>query len=236
MARSLPCAFACALAVLLAGCLGGQPRRATAPEGRGGGVEAGEPLLMGREAGRKDDKWSVDAMLPRSGDPARPNVKVELSVVDVRSSRGLFVSAGVRGSLVRGVVNLRATLSARSRSGRARSRSAQMIVVQAGHVGTIQVSRQLGPFVGPHNALSVFVAGVDANGAVDLDIAPYTSTTSVPGEQLHGATRVRVLPGQAVVVGGLSSSYDAEGRSLGGYRGASGSRETLVLLSVDVLG
>src|SRR5690606_37423385 len=105
-----------------------------------------------------------DAALPRSGDPTRPNVKVELTTLDVVSSRGLFVRAAARGSVVRGVVNVRAALSAGAGQARARSRTATFVVVQAGRAATIALTDEARRWCGPWAALHVEVVRASVDG------------------------------------------------------------------------
>jgi hypothetical protein len=218
------------IASLLAsvGCVGGEPRR---PERKS---PYGEPDY-GDGPARDEDRWSVDAHLPRSGDPAHPNVKEELSVVDVRSSDDLFVGGAVRGTVVRGIVRTRAVFAAGARSGRASSRTASFIVVQAGRSGQIQMTREARMCVGTYQGLWVHVVSAGPEG-VELSLDPYVSPTARPGEHVSGAGTFRLAPGQSAVIGGFEGSRQAERRTWGSYGSSSSSQNTLVLLSVDVLG
>lgn len=216
---------------LLTGCVGGEPRRPGGSEPRRIEPEYGaerEPV------GAEPDPFDVDAMLPRSGDPARPNVKVELTVVDVVSSRGLSVRAGVRGSVVRGVVSARGSLSARGGEARARSRSSTFVVVQAGRAGTITLTDDARRWCGPYAGLHVHVVAASREG-VTLALGPYVSQTAARGEVVEGATEVTLGPGEAVLLGGSSSSDEREARGLGRHDERSEARDLLVLLQVDVL-
>lgn len=219
------------LLVALAGCVGGEPRRPGGSELRRIEPEYGPD----RRAAAEPDPWSVDAALPRSGDPTRPNVKVELTTLDVVSTRGLFVRAGVRGSIVRGIVNVRAALAAGAGETRARSRTATFVIVQAGRAGAIALTddgrRWCGPWAGLH--VEVLRAGPEG---VHLALAPYVAPTARPGEVVEGATEVTLQPGEAVLLGGSSSDDARETRGTGGYAERAERRELLVLLQVDVLG
>lgn len=216
---------------LLAGCVGGEPRRPGGPEPRRIEPEYGAERGPAEE---RDDRFDLDAALPRSGDPARPNVKVELTVIDVISARGLSVGAGVRGSVVRGVVDLRASLSAGGGEARARSRSSTFIVVQAGRAGTLTLTDDARRWCGPYAGLHVHVLGASAEG-VTLALGPYASQTAVRGQVVEGATEVTLGPGEAVLLGGSSSSDEREGRGLGRHDERGEARDLVVLLQVDVL-
>ncbi|MCO5168994.1 MAG: hypothetical protein M9894_21850 [Planctomycetes bacterium] len=219
------------LVTLLPACAGGEPRRPGGGEPRRIEPEYGEA----RAARAEPDPFSVEAALPRSGDPARPNVKVELTVVDVLSERGLAVRAGVRGSVVRGVVNARAALSAGAGQARARTRSSTFIVVQAGRAGAISLTDEARRWLGPWAALEVHVLGAGPEG-VRLAVGPYVAPAARPGEVVAGGTEVTLAPGEAVLLGGASQRDDREARGLGGYAERSEARDLVVLLHVDVLG
>jgi hypothetical protein len=178
------------------------------------------------------DPWSVDAMLPRSGDPERPNVKVELSVLRTRSSRDLWVRGAVRGTVVRGVVNVRAALAASARASRQRSQTSAFVVVQEGREGLVQISHEARPYCGSWTGLAVFVHDATRDG-VDLMVEPYVGRT--PGEWVAAATTVRVGPGQALVIGGVESSDDREDRGWGLHDESSRREQVLILLQVEVL-
>lgn len=223
-------AVALALA-LVAGCVGGEPRRPGGSEPRRIEPEYGAE----REPARAEpDPFDIDAALPRSGDPARPNVKVELTVVDVVSSRGLSVRAGVRGSVVRGVVSARAALSASGGEARARSRSSTFIVVQAGRAGTLTLTDDARRWCGPYAGLHVHVVRASPEG-VTVALGPYVSETAVRGEVVEGAAEVSLGPGEAVLLGGSSSSQEGESRGLGRHDERAAARDLVVLLQVEVL-
>lgn len=225
------------LTLTLSGCMGGPPRNPErAQRARYSAYDDdGAYAASSATSARSEDRWSVEAMLPRSGDPQHPNVKVDLSVMDVRSHDALWVSAGVRGSIVRGVINLRAAFSAGSERGRHKSQATSFIVVQAGREGMIQFTQEARFSVGTYQGLRVLVHRASPEG-VDLELAPYVSPTTVRGEHVSGATRVTLAPGQGVVIGGFTQSRQSEHSGLGHRSGSSSQRETLVVLSVDVLG
>jgi hypothetical protein len=230
--RGAPGLALLSLALLLGGCVGGEPRRPGGPEPR-----RIEPELAPerRPAAVEPDPWSIEGALPRSGDPARPNVKVELTTLDVVSSRGLVVRAGARGSIVRGVVDVRAAVSASAGETRARSRTATFIVVQAGSAGSITLTDEARRWCGPWVGLHVEVLGASPAG-VRVAIAPYVSPTARRGEVVEGATEVTLQPGEAVLLGGSSTDDARETRGTGGFAERAERRELLVLLRVDVLG
>lgn len=236
-ARAAPLALT---ALLLAGCVGGDPHRPSDRQpGRepfGAPVELADPDRPGgdREARDRDDP--IVAALPRSGDPARPNVKVEVQVTDVASSDGLRLRAGVRGSLVRGVVNLRLVARGAAGSTRSRSQTSAFVVVQSGSVGSLWLSGDARRLAGVEG-LSVAVEWADAaSGEAEVAIAPYAAGTAVRGETIAGSTRVRVRRGEAVVIGGLSQRDARERRGTGRFDERRTRRDLLVLLVVDVLG
>lgn len=229
--------------VLLVGCAEAPPRNPN--DGDPTRTVAGAERTPSREEEPprpERDPWSIEAMLPRSGDPERPNVKVEVTTLEVASSRGLAVRGGVAGSVVRGVVDLRA--AGASREARARSSTSSFIVVQAGREGHLVVEDQARARIGlgPSQALWVHVVSAGLDG-VELEVAPVSRTTR-PGERVALATRVRVAPGEAVLLGGMSQRDEREGRAVGvDRRGgtatsgeASSRRELAVLLVVDVIG
>lgn len=220
--------LATALALLLTGCLGGEPRRPGGSEPRRIEPEYGEP----RQA--EPDPWSIDAELPRSGDPLRPNVKVELTVVDVASARELVVRGRVQGGVVRGVVDLRAAFEAGAREGRARSRTSTFIVVQAGRAGTLALSDDARRLCGPYAGLHVHVLGASEDG-VRVAIGAYAAPTAL-GDTVEGATEVTLAPGQAVLLGGTTEEDARESRGLGHHAEREGARQLIVVLQVDVLG
>lgn len=224
MRRLLP------LLLALSGCLGTPAHRPEEGRTRPPRPEPEEPR---RARPAAEDPWSIEAELPRSGDPARPNVKVELGVVDVVDARGLSVRASVRGSLVRGVLNLGGSVSGGSRQARARTRSSTFIVVQAGRSGLIQMFDEARALVGAYQALEVDVLSAGPDGA---RIALWAVSPGARGDRIGTATEVEVAPGQAVVLGGYEESREEESRGLGRHDEAGGSRQTLVLLTVDVLG
>ncbi|MEW5852907.1 MAG: hypothetical protein AB2A00_29260 [Myxococcota bacterium] len=188
-----------------------------------------------RETTPVDDEFSMERALPRSGDPARPNVKVELGVVDISSRAGVRIETTLAGGVVRGVVDLAAVVAAGAEDGRARSRTASFIVVQAGSTGSIMMSEQAQVLAGPYTGLQVTVLRASSD-EVELALAPFASTTSIPGEQLEGATQVTVRAGQALVLGGTSRQVQRRSGGLGGWSQEDSRRETLVLLMVHVLG
>ncbi len=227
----------------LAGCADPEPRNPN--EGDRTRTVSGAERTPSREEEpprAERDPWSIEAMLPRSGDPERPNVKVEVTTLEVASSRGLAVRGRVAGSIVHGVVDLRA--AGASGESRSRSSTSSFILVQAGSEGQLVVEDQARAWIGlgPTQALWVHVVSAGPDG-VELEVAPVSRTTR-PGERVALATRVRVAPGEAVLLGGLRQSEDREGRAVGvdrrGGTAASGEsssrRELAVLLVVDVIG
>ncbi len=223
--------------LLLAGCAESPPRNPN--EGDRTRTVSGAERTPSRDeepARTEQDPWSVDAMLPRSGDPERPNVKVEVTTLEVASARGLAVRSRVSGSVVRGVVNLRAAVSAAGGESRARSSTTSFIVVQAGHEAQLVVEDQARAWIGlgPTQALWVHVVSAGPDG-VELEVAPIARTTR-PGERVALGTRVRVAPGEAVLLGGASQSDERSTRSFGGASERESRRELAVLLVVDVIG
>jgi len=217
--------------LLLAGCVGGEPRRV---EQRGGGPFGAPVERAGDRRAVEGDP--IDAYLPRSGDPARPNVKVEVQTVDLVSSEGLRVRGGVRGSIVRGVVDLRASASGGAGSLRARNQTTTFVVVQAGSEGSIQLSAAARGLCG-YAGLRVRVVSADARtGEAEVALAPYVHPSAVRGQTVSGANRVRVRSGEALVIGGITSSEAHESRGIGRYSERRGSRRLMVLVKVDVLG
>src|SRR5438552_1931244 len=102
---------------LAAGCASGAAHKPVVPPHGEAPNDEGDALAGSREP----DPFDIDSALPRSGDPARPSVKVEVKVVDVVSDRGIAIRGGVRGSIVQGVLDLRAGIDAGAGSVRARS-------------------------------------------------------------------------------------------------------------------
>jgi hypothetical protein len=189
-----------------------------------------------RTGGARDrDRFSIEAALPRSGDPARPNVKAEVSVIEVARRGGLAVSGGARASVVRGVVKLSAVGRARSGSSKRRSTRTSFIVVQTGRTGLIQLSQDVYSYLGGYQSLEVEVLEASPE-RVRLALVPLVSLGRDNQERLALATEVTLAPGEAVVLGGLSQSESAERRGVGTYREREARREVVVLLSVDVLG
>lgn len=222
--RALPCL----LLALLCGCLGTEPHRPE--EGRTRPPREPEPEPARRA---EPDPFSLEAMLPRSGDPARPNVKVELGVLDVVAGQALSVRARARGSLVRGVVSLSGSVSGGSGAARTRTRSSTFIVVQAGHAGSIALGDEARALCGPWQGLWVEVRRAGPEGVL---LAISALAPGARGDRVGVASEVEVQPGQAVVLGGHEETRQAESRGLGRHDEASSSRQTLVVLTVDVLG
>lgn len=220
--------------VLLTACGGGAPRDPNDGP-RGHDPSAPPEYAEDRPAPRpQDDPWSIEAQLPRSGDPERPNVKVEVQVLDVVSRERLRVRASLAGRVVRGVVDLRAGLSAGGGSSRARSRTSTFVVVQAGREAEVALTQESRWLVGPYQALWVRVVRAGPDGA-EVDVAP-VSPTARPGEHAALATRVFVRPGEAVLLGGVSEDRQAESRGVGRHDEAGERRDLVALLLVDVLG
>jgi hypothetical protein len=182
-----------------------------------------------------DDRFSIDAALPRSGDPAHPNVKVEVTVIDVTSERGLTIRASLAGKIVRGILDLKTAIGANARTTRARSRTATFIIVQAGRSASIALTDDARALCGPWAGLRVHVFEANANGA-DVALEPFVSPTTDPGESLEGSTRVRVASGEAVVLGGYRQERDRSGRAIGRAEESSGTRDVLAVLTVTVIG
>ncbi len=224
MRRGAPGLALLSLALLPGGCVGGEPRRPGGPEPR-----RIEPEYGPERRAPEHDAWSVEADLPRSGDPARPNVKVELTTLEVTSTRGLVVRLGARGSVVRGVVDVRAAVSASAGETRARSRTTTFLVVQAGREGALVLSDEARRWCGPLAALHVAVLRASPDGVVHLALAGR-------GGSADAATEVTLQPGEAVLLGGSSAEDVREGRGLGHHAERADRREVLVLLRVDVLG
>jgi len=220
-------------AASLSGCVGSsEPRR----PGAGGEPQRWETSDDRTGGARDPDRFSIEAALPRSGDPEHPNVKAEVSVIEVSRRGGLAVSAGVRGSVVRGVVSLSAVARARAGSSQRRSTRTSFIVVQAGRYGSIQLSQDAYSYLGgAYQALEVQVLEASPE-RVRLALAPVTTLGRGDRERLALATEVTLAPGQAVLLGGFSQSESSEGRSLGRYAERTREREVVVLLTVDVLG
>lgn len=224
--------------LLLTACLlDGDPTRRTQRRARPHEIHPAQsdPLLSGRRsANGGGDRFSMDAALPRSGDPTRPNVKVSLSVSDVVSNRGLQLTGSVSGSLVQGVLDLSASISAGGSRNRARSQTTSFIVVQVGHEASIFFNQQTRYLIGRYNGMRVRAVNATTQG-ITLELAPFVATTAVPGETLSGATRVTIRSGQAVVIGGLESSSSRSSRGFLGGSSSSQSRRLLALLQADVL-
>jgi hypothetical protein len=221
------------LCLMSTACVGNsEPRR----PGEGGTPQS-RPESRDRTGGGRDgDRFSIDAALPRSGDPTRPNVKVEVSVVEVERSGGLVVAAGVRGSVVRGVVNLSVGVRARSGSSRRRATTTSFIVVQTGRSGAIQLTQDAYAIIGGgYQSLEVEVLEASPE-RVRVAVSPVVSVGRGGFERLAAATEVTLAPGQAVLLGGFSQSDEREGRSLGRYGERHSAREIVALLKVDVLG
>lgn len=213
------------VALTLAACVGGEPRRPGGGEPRRIEPEYAEA----REPAGADDRWDVDAALPRSGDPARPNVKVALEVLRVSSERGLGIRWGARGSLSHGVVSLRAALAASAEATRSRSATSTFIIVQAGREGLLALTADARRWCAPLSGLHVVVVRATPEGAVELDLVGR-------GGGVEAATSVTLMPGQAVVLGGSREERADERRGLGGHEDRTMSDETLVLLAVEVIG
>lgn len=226
------------LPLLLTACLiDGGPTRRTQRRARPHEIHPAQsdPLLSGRRsANGAGDRFSMDAALPRSGDPTRPNVKVSLSVSDVVSNRGLQLAGSVTGSLVQGVLDVQASIAASGGRNRARSQVSSFIVVQVGHEASIFLNQQTRYLIGPYNGIRVRAVSATALG-ITLELAPFVASTAVPGETLSGATRVTIRSGQAVVIGGLESSSSRSSRGFLGGSSSSQSRRLLALLQADVL-
>src|SRR5262249_54033442 len=124
------------LLFFLAGCASSTPHRPEPPP-QGQAPDAERDALAGS---REPDPFDIDSALPRSGDPARPNVKVEVRVVDVLSEQGLSIRGGVRGSIVQGVLDLRAGLEAGGGRVRARSSTSTFVVAQAGRSASLMLT------------------------------------------------------------------------------------------------
>lgn len=225
--------FAALVLASLTGCVGSsEPRR----PGEGREPRRWEESSDRTGGARDPDRFSIEAALPRSGDPARPNVKAEVSVVEVAQRGGLRVSAGARASVVRGVVDLRTVVRARAGSSRRRTTRTSFIVVQTGRSGSIQLTQDAYAFLGgAYQSLEVEVLEATQD-RVRLALIPIVSLGRGDRERLALATEVSLSPGQAVVLGGLSQSDTSERRGIGRYGERSSQREVLVLLTVDVLG
>lgn len=180
------------------------------------------------------DPGAPDA-LPSSGDPARPNVKVELTVVDVISWDEVKIRGGIRGSVVRGVVSLTGWLSGEKAKGAARSKTTQFVVVQAGHEASISLSdpavREL---VGPYAALRVAVIEATPAGEVDVAVDPLAAPDA-DGGQMTLATRVHVGAGEALVVGGHRSEGEGEEQGPGGAEEGKRRHDQLAILKATVV-
>jgi hypothetical protein len=162
-------------------------------------------------------------------------VKVELSVVEVSDSRALHVRAAATGSIVRGVVDVKAAVRLSGGRVRARSRTSTFVVVQAGHAGAVALSDDARRICGPYAGLRVHVLGATPS-SVELEIAPYVAPTTVEGEMVQGATRVRVTGEEAVLLSGHGAERDRSSRGVGHASDESERRELVVLLTVRVIG
>ena len=214
----------------LTACVGGSPRQP-------GDANQPRPAWAERQpvedrARAEPDPWSVDAELPRSGDPERPNVKVELTVLETRADRELWVRGAVAGTVVRGVVNVRAALAGAARSQRQRSQITSFIVVQEGRSAAIRVSEEARPYCGAWNELAVFVHDAGPSG-VELSVEPRFGRS---GGDVAAATTVRVAPGQALVIGGVDQQANVEQRGVLRHDERASRRQVLVLVQVEVLG
>jgi hypothetical protein len=145
---------------------------------------------------------------PAPVEARRPNVKVELTVVEVISWDEVKIRGGVRGSIVRGVVSLTEWLKdGKSKAGSKRGTS-QSVVVESGHEASIELQDPaLRALVGDCTALRVAVLDANDRGEIDVSIAPLAAGTDEG--QIVLATRVRVAPGEALVVGGHRSEDEA---------------------------
>ncbi len=201
--------------------------------------EQEDPLLSGRaranDAPGGEDRWSMDAML-RSGDPDRPNVMVELAVVDQTQARRLDVGVSVSGSFVHGVVALGGSVRAGSNRSRARTSSSTFVVVQAGSWGSISLTDDARSLCGPWAGIQVGVLGIRADGTIEVELAPYVSPTSRRGEQLRGATRVRLPSGASMVIGGFEQSESRSTSGWGHTREHESSRRLIAVLTVRIIG
>jgi hypothetical protein len=224
-------------ALLLTGCLGGDPHEAQPPRHHDlpEADAADRTDFPEPSTGTPREPGTTDDLLPRSGDPARPNVKVELSVVDVISWDDVKIRGGIRGSVVRGVVSLTGWLKGGASTGRAIAKTTQFIVIQAGHEGSISLSdpavREL---VGPYAALRVAVLDASDKGDIDVAVDPLVASDA-DGGQLTLATRVRVSSGEALVVGGYRSESEGDGQGTGGAAAGARKRDQLAILTATVL-
>jgi len=227
-------AVALSLTALVAACESGPPRGRRRHEIH---PEQDDPLLSGRRGAndRADDRWSIEGMLPRSGDPARPNVMVEVSVVDAAQASRLDAGVSVRGSFVRGVVSLGADVRAGRGSSRARTSSSTFIVVQAGSYGSISLTDDIRRLCGPYQGIQVAVLGVRGD-TVDVELAPFVAPTTVRGQQLQGGTRVSLPSGASMVIGGFEQSETRSSGGWGSTHESSRSRSTIAVLTVRILG
>ena len=227
-------ALALTLTALAVACETGPPARRRRHEIH---PEQDDPLLSGRRGAndRADDRWSMESMLPRSGDPDRPNVMVEVSVVDSAQASRLDAGVSVRGSFVRGVVSLGGSVRAGRGGSRARTSSSTFIVVQAGTSGSISLTDDIRRFVGPYQGIQVAVLGVRGD-TVDVELAPFVAPTTRRGQTIQGGTRVSLPSGASMVIGGFEQSETRSSGGWGSTHESSRSRSTLAVLTVRILG
>lgn len=133
---------------------------------------------------------------PRA-EPARPNVKLALVVYDVISWEDVKVRGGVRGSPVKGVVSLTGWLA------KAKSASRTEALVASGREGALDVDESLRALTG---AMASFrIAVLDANEKGELELAVTALASATDDAQVAPASRVKLAPGEAIVVGGHRS-------------------------------
>ncbi len=209
-----------ALALVAPGCGSAEPHQPQPPRHKTWEDEGLDPwdhpeatTRPPRDVGPAPDDRGAGAKAPpkaTTAPAARANVKVEVSVVDVISWDEVKIRGGIRGSVVRGVVSLTGWLSGGKSKGGSRSRTSQFIVVQAGREGSLEVQEPSVRELCGGNWSILRVAVIEANdrGEVDLAIDPLVSQHDE--SRLTLATRVRVTPGEALVIGGRKSDQEDE--------------------------
>jgi hypothetical protein len=230
--------FALLIVGTLLGCGSAEPRQPQPPRHKTWEDEGADPWdhpenttpRAASSAPRRSTSSAPGDEPARPPAPARANVKVELSVVDVISWDEVKIRGGIRGSCVRGVVSLTGWLVGGKSKGGSKTTTSQFIVVAPGSQGSIEVSDpSVRALCGDSwSLLRVAVIQAAETGEIDLAIDPLVSPTEEG--RLTLATRVRVSAGEALVVGGKKT--DAEDEEPGAARREK--RDQLVILTATL--
>jgi hypothetical protein len=131
---------------------------------------------------------------PAAAAPRRVLAKLALSAYDVISWDDVKIRGAVRGSPVRGVVSLTGWLKGAKASERAE------LTVERGKEAALDVPEGLRDLLGGEAGFRVLLLDANDPGALELALTPLAAASEEAPVSV--ATRVKLGPGEAVVLGG----------------------------------